>query len=273
MVYLSIGLLVILLLLGLGGADWIARIFLFHPRKYTHDISTATFREVYFQNSKKQTLHGCYFPYQKIDPQGIPIGTILYNHGNGENVSRLLDWAEQMRSDFRCNVLLYDYAGYGKSKGKPTAPGILDDGFAAMNFLVKQEGISTDQIILYGFSLGGSIAVDLASKHEVKALIIESSFTSLGDMGRKMFPLFPVEYFLWEQLSSMEKIGNVRCPVFISHGRSDQVVPFSQGERLFKAANEPKTFYIPPEGMDHHSAPHSEEHYEALRQFIGLLAQ
>ena len=268
---LLIGLVVILLLLRLGGADYLAREVLFHPSKYTHDLPAATFMEVRFQNSKTQTIHGCYFPYQKINPTGTPIGTILYCHGNGENVSKLLDWAEQLCSEFQCNVLVFDYAGYGKSSGKPTAHGVLDDGFAAMNYLIQQESVPVDKIIPYGFSLGGCVAVDLASKYEVKALIVESSFTSLGEMGRKMFSFFPAEYFLWEQLASIKKIGNVQCPVFISHGRADQVIPFSQGERLFESANEPKTFFIPPEGLDYHSAPHSEEHGEALRLFIRSL--
>jgi len=273
MVSLVIGLLAVMLLLGVGCADRLARIVLFHPSKYQHNLSTATSREVQFQNSTKQTLHGVYFPYQKINPHDSPTGTILYSHGNGENVSQLLNWAEQMCSGFRCNVLVFDYAGYGKSEGKPTAPGILDDGLAAMNYLVQQEGIPTQQMILYGFSLGGSVAVDLASKHDVKALIVESSFTSLAEMGHKMFPLIPAEYLLWEQLSSIKKIGDVRCPVFISHGRADHVIPFSQGQRLFEAANEPKTFYVPPEDLDYHSAPHSGEHHEALRQFIGSLVR
>jgi fermentation-respiration switch protein FrsA (DUF1100 family) len=270
-VYWLTGLLICLLLLGLGCADRLARTMLFHPEKYTQDLSTETFTEIQFQNSKKQTLCGCYFPYQKINPYETPVATILYCHGNGENISQLLDFAEQLRSDFRCNVLVFDYAGYGKSEGKPTAPGILDDGLAAMTYLNQQEKIPLDQIIVYGFSLGGSIAVDLASKHEVKGLIVESSFTSLGDMGNALLPFLPAEYLLWEQLPSIKKIGRVRCPVFISHGRSDQVIPFLLFLRLFEAANEPKTFYIPSAGSDYHSAPHSEEHHESLRQFVDSL--
>jgi fermentation-respiration switch protein FrsA (DUF1100 family) len=263
--------LIVLFLLGLGCADRLARVLLFHPWKYTHDLSTETFQEVNFQNSKKQTIHGCYFPYQTINPHDSPAGTILYCHGNGENVSQLLNRAEKMRTGFRCNVLIFDYAGYGKSEGQPTAPGVLDDGLAAMNYLIQQEDIPSSQIICYGFSLGGSVAVDLASKHEVKALIVESSFTSLGDMGRRIIPFLSAEHFLWEQLASIKKINKVCCPVFISHGRADRTIPFSQGQALFEAANEPKTFYIPLEGFDHHGAPHDEEYHEALRTFIGSL--
>jgi len=84
-------------------------------------------------------------------------------------------------------------------------------------------------------------------------------------------PFLPAEYLLWEQLSSIKKIGDVHCPVFISHGHADRTIPFSQGERLFEVANEPKTFFSPPEGFDHHCAPHSPEHSEALRQFFDSL--
>ena len=265
-IFVLIGMIVVL-----GCADRLARVALFHPWKYTHDLTGETFREVQFQNSKKQTLHGCYFPYQDINPDEPPVGTILYCHGNGENISQLLEFADHMRSDFRCNVLVFDYAGYGKSEGKPTAPGVLADGLAALTYLNQKEEIPTDQIIVQGFSLGGSVAIDLASKHKVKALIVKNSFTSLGEMGRELLPFIPAEYLLWEQLASIKKIGNVHCPVFISHGRADQTIPFAQGQRLFEAANEPKTFFIPPEDFDHHSAPHSLEHKEALRVFIESL--
>ena len=271
MTALLIGLVIFLLLLRLGGADRLARTMLFHASKYTQDISSPTSEEVHFQNSKKQTLHGVYFPYQKINPQEKPKGTILYAHGNGQNVSQLPEYANKLREDFRCNVLIFDYAGYGKSEGKPTAPGVLDDGLAALKYLNQQEGIPINQIIVYGFSLGGSVAVDLAYKNDVKAMIVQSSFSSLGEMGRKMLPLFPAEYFLREQLASIKKIGNVRCPVFISHGRADRVVPFSHGEHLFEAAKEPKTFYIPPEGWDSHSAPLGDKHWEALQKFFNSL--
>lgn len=265
------GLAVVLILLGLGCADRLVRFALFHPWKYAHELQGETFQEVWFHNSKKQKLHGCYFSYQKINPLETPVGTILYSHGNGENVSQLLNWADKMRSEYRCNVLVYDYAGYGKSEGKPTAPGVLDDGLAALTYLNQQEGIMSEQVIVWGFSLGGSVAVDLASKHVVKALIVESSFTSLAEMSRVVVPLLPSEYLLWEQLASIKKIGAVRCPIFISHGRADRTIPFVQGERLFEAASEPKTFFVPPEGFDHHSAPHSPAHSEALRQFFDAL--
>jgi fermentation-respiration switch protein FrsA (DUF1100 family) len=252
-------------------ADSIAGQLLFHPSRYTKDISTETYWEVSFSNRRKETLVGCYFPYNKIAPDETAAGTILYCHGNGENCSALLDFGNEIRRQFRCNVLIFDYAGYGKSEGKPTARGILDDGRAARDWLVKQEGITNDQIIVYGFSLGGSVAVDIAAKDGARALIVESSFTSLGDMGQHLLPILPANYLLWERLASVKKIGQYHGHVFISHGQADKTIPFRQGKKLFDAANEPKTFYIPPQDYDYHAAPHCSEHREKLRQFIASL--
>ncbi|GHT10626.1 phospholipase [Planctomycetales bacterium] len=269
-IYLCLGLLLSVICF-IGCIDSIARKIVFHPRRYTKNLSTDTYREVSFQNRRNETLFGCYFPYNTVAPDKMAAGTILYCHGNGENCSALLNFGNELRSEFRCNVLIFDYAGYGKSEGKPTARGILDDGRAARDWLVKEEKITNEQIIVYGFSLGGSVAVDIAAKDGARALIVESSFTSLGDMGQHLLPFLPANYLLRERLASVEKIGKYHGYVFISHGQSDKTIPFQQGKQLFDAANEPKTFYIPPQDYDHHSAPHCSEHQEKLRQFIDSL--
>jgi fermentation-respiration switch protein FrsA (DUF1100 family) len=90
-------------------------------------------------------------------------------------------------------------------------------------------------------------------------------------MGRRLLPFLPVNWLLKENLASVKKIGNFHGPVFVSHGKGDTTIPFEQGERLFQVANEPKTFYIPKPGVDYHSAPHSVEHLEKLREFIDRL--
>ncbi|MDR1385304.1 MAG: alpha/beta hydrolase [Planctomycetaceae bacterium] len=289
MFYFLLGILLALIYFVGCQADFIAGKLAFHPPKYpkghweswnkTDDVS----KEVRFRNTKNQVLVGRYFEYQKIrqiisnhfadsdHPNDTTQGSILYCHGNGENISYLVDLALQLSCDLRCNVLIFDYAGYGKSEGKPTAQGILDDGRAARDWLAAHDEISCEQVIVYGQSLGGSVAADIAAKDGAGGLIVESSFTSLGDMGRKMFPVLPVNYLLRERLASVEKIGNVTCPVFISHSKSDSVIPFSQGQRLFDNAQEPKMFYIPPSGYDYHSAPHCEEHREKLKEFINSI--
>jgi alpha-beta hydrolase superfamily lysophospholipase len=271
--------------------DFLAGKLTFHPTKYpkgywnSKNMANNVLTEVRFRNSKNQELVGWYFEYQKIQKtiadhsnQSDPLnnttqGSILYCHGNAENISHLADVALQLSHDLRCNILIFDYAGYGKSEGKPTAKGILDDGRAARDWLATHDEIPRNQVIVYGQSLGGSVAVDIAANDGARGLIVESSFTSLGDMGRKLFPMLPVNYLLRERLTSIEKIDKVTCPVFISHSKSDQVVPFSQGQRLFDNTQAPKMFYIPPVGYDYHSAPHCDEHREKLKGFIKSIQQ
>jgi fermentation-respiration switch protein FrsA (DUF1100 family) len=274
-----LGILLVLVYFVGCQADFVARGFLFHPLKFPggdwnisrkmENVST----EVSFYNTKKQLLNGRYFEYQKIVPDDTAQGSILYCHGNAENISNLNDFAFQISRDFRCNVLIFDYAGYGKSEGEPTARGILDDGLNARNWLAARDGIAQDKVIVYGQSLGGSVVIDIAAEGGARGLIVESSFTSLGDMGRVLFPILPANYLLRERLASVEKIGKVNCPVFISHGKPDKVIPFAQGKRLFENANEPKTFYVPPSGCDYHSAPHCEEHRQKLKEFINKLPE
>ncbi|MDR1964604.1 MAG: alpha/beta hydrolase [Planctomycetaceae bacterium] len=257
-------------------ADFVARKLTFHPAKYpignwdvvkgsaVYDVS----EEVRFPNSRHQMLVGRYFDYTKMVTGDTARGSVLYCHGNAGNISHLTDWAFQLSRDLRCHVFVFDYAGYGKSEGEATASGILDDGRAARNWLAEHDGIPNDNVILYGQSLGGSVAVDIAAKDGARALIVESSFTSLGDMGQRLLPFLPVHWLLREQLASIDKISQFHNPVFISHGQADQTIPFSQGQRLFDAANEPKTFYIPPPCYDYHSAPHCQEHRQQLRTLI-----
>lgn len=252
--------------------DRLLRPFLFHP---TGDsvgdwkAMSEMFEEVQFKNSRDEFLNGRYFSYGELVPGDSARGSILYCHGNGGNVTDYTSTALELCHDLRCNVLLFDYAGYGKSEGRPTATGILDDGRAARNWLAQRDGIRSDQVIVYGFSLGGSVVTDIAAVDGARALIIESSFTSLGDMARRKVPFLPFNWLLRERLASVEKIGNFHGPVFISHGKRDGLIPFSQGERLFSVANEPKTFYIPRSpNYDWHSAPLSREHLERLRRFI-----
>jgi fermentation-respiration switch protein FrsA (DUF1100 family) len=274
MLYFLLGLLFFLIYFVGCRADFIAENFTFHPLKYPNgnwtksnlkeDVST----EVNFKNKKGQLLSGRYFEYEKIIKNGKSRGAILYCHGNAGNITNLTDFALELSCDLQCNVLIFDYAGYGKSEGKPTAKGILDDGRAARDWLAAREGIEIDDVIVYGQSLGGSVVVDIAASDGAGGLVVESSFTSLGDMGSKLFPFLPANYLLREKLDSGKKIINVKCPVFISHGKADKVIPFTQGKRLFDNAKEPKTFYIPPTGNDYHSAPHCNEHRQKLKIFI-----
>ena len=102
--------------------------------------------------------------------------------------------------------------------------------------------INKDEIVLFGRSLGGAIAVDLASKDKVTGIILESTFTSIRSMAKRSYPFCPLVYFL-HTYNSLEKIGNISMPLLVIHGQEDEIIPHQEGLDLYEAASTPKQFY------------------------------
>ena len=140
------------------------------------------------------------------------------------------------------NCFIFDYHGYGSSEGKPSEEGTYLDAKAAYKWLTEEKEISADDIIVFGRSLGGSIAAQLASEVKVGALIIESAFTSYVNIGRKFYPYMPVRWFARFSYRTVDYVKDVHCPVMIIHSRNDETIPFEFGLELYEAANEPKEF-------------------------------
>ena len=140
------------------------------------------------------------------------------------------------------NFFIFDYRGYGSSEGRPGEEGTYLDAGAAYKWLTEEKKVKPETIIVFGWSLGGSIAAKLASEVRVKALVIESTFTSYVDIGQKFYSYMPVRWFAEFNYNTIGYIRNVRCPVMIIHSRNDEIVPFEFGIELYKAANEPKEF-------------------------------
>lgn len=168
-----------------------------------------------------------------------PIVVLL--HGNAENMGGQMDMI------LSCNrmgysVLAMDYRGYGKSEGSPTEAGTYLDADAAWEYLTEKRAIPPNRIVIHGRSFGGGIAAYLASRHAPAGVILESTFTSIPDRGAELFPLFPVHLLSKFQYNSLERMGSISCPVLVIHSKDDQVIPFEHGERLFRAAKEPKQF-------------------------------
>lgn len=191
--------------------------------------------------------------------------TILFSHGNAEDIGRALPTLEKLKA-MGFSVFSYDYQGYGTSSGLPSEQNAYHDVEAAYNYLVENLGVPSNRIIAHGRSLGGAVAIDLARKRPVGGLIIESSFITAYRVVTQI-PLFPFDKF-----KSISKIKQVRCPVLVIHGRRDQVIPFSHGEKLFLEANEPKaSFWV--EEADHNNlfqvAGNSYE--KALLDFVDLI--
>ncbi len=182
---------------------------------------------------------------EQLDAWFIPAdparGVVLFCHGNAGNISHRLV-SIQLFNKLGLSVLIFDYRGYGQSTGKPTEKGTYRDADAAWDYLVEQRGIPAEHIILFGRSLGASIAADLATRQSVAGLILESGFTSVPDAAAKLYPWLPVRWLSRYQYDARKKLANIHSPVLIAHSRDDEIISYSNGERLFEAANEPKQF-------------------------------
>jgi fermentation-respiration switch protein FrsA (DUF1100 family) len=174
---------------------------------------------------------------------------LLWFHGNAENIGYGL---AQMRvlATIGTNIFAVDYRGYGKSEGKPDEAGLYEDADAAYDYLLNQRHFRAQDIIIYGHSLGGAVAVNLASRRPCGGLIVQSSFTSARAMARRMFSLPLIEYVVKSRFDSLQKIRDVHVPILIVHGTRDEVAPFEMGQQLFAAAHEPKRFF-PIAGAGH----------------------
>ncbi|MDD5426799.1 MAG: alpha/beta hydrolase [candidate division Zixibacteria bacterium] len=201
----------------------------------TPDELNLVFEDVLIEVVPEQKIHAWYFPSLAGKK------TVLFCHGNAGNISHRLETVQFLTS-FNVNVLLFDYRGYGRSDGKPSEAGVYEDALAAFNWLVREKNIANSDIILFGRSLGGAVAVETALKVPCGGVIVESSFTSVAELGQKMFPFFPVRYLLRYKFDSAAKIGLLSCPVLITHSPDDDIIPFEMGRKLYNLAPEPKYF-------------------------------
>jgi fermentation-respiration switch protein FrsA (DUF1100 family) len=193
-------------------------------------------------------------------------GAVLFCHGNGGNLSwrgpSMRQWIEELRSA----VLLIDYPGYGRSGGSPSESGCYAAGDAAFAWLTDDRHVPPERILLYGGSLGGAVAIDLAARHPHRALAVLCTFTSFPNMAQKTFPWLPGRWLVRNQFNNLAKISSVHGPVFIAHGRQDHLVPYAHGEQLFEAAHAPKRFF-PLSSFGHRDTP-PPPFFPSLRAFL-----
>jgi abhydrolase domain-containing protein 17 len=191
--------------------------------------------------------------------------TILYSHGNAEDLGMIL-WVLRDIRDSGFAVFGYDYQGYGTSQGKPSEYNAYRDIEASYSYLTQQLGVPAKQILLYGRSVGGGPAIDLASRQTVGGLVVESSFVSAFRVLTKI-PILPFDKF-----ANIDKIGKVKAPVLVIHGKLDRIVSFWHGERLFAAVKAPKlNFWV--DGADHNDLMEiaGDRYSETLQKFAKLV--
>lgn len=249
------------------GAAAIENRIVFFPHPYPIGDWTPDPRveDVFVETPDGVRLHG----WLAEPGHGPPRAVVLYNHGNGRNVTARRHVLELFRDRLNATVLVFDYRGYGRSTGRPTEAGVLADARAARRWLAVRAGVREADVVLAGHSLGGGVAVDLAAADGARGLILEGTFTNLPDVAAAHAPLLPVRAVMQARLDSAAKIGAYSGPLLQVHGDADGVVPYELGRRLFAAANEPKQFVTVPGGDHNHL--YTPEYVRALDEFLGTL--
>jgi len=191
------------------------------------------FESITLDTPDGETLHGWWVPH----PQ--PRATLLFQHGNAGNISHRLDSLEIFHQ-LGLSVLMYDYRGYGQSTGRPSESGVYIDARRFWDYLVDEAGVAPADILLFGRSMGGAIAAQLATEVEARGLIIESSFTSVPDIGAELYPWLPVRWLARIHFPTKDYAARSRAPVLVIHSPDDEIIPFSHGRRIYDAAPEPK---------------------------------
>lgn len=218
---------------------WFEHANVFHPTRSfearAEDLGRP-FEEVRFKTSDGLRLHGWFFP---SDTSSRGAGAaILFCHGNAGNISHRLAYYEVML-ETGAAVFAFDYRGYGRSEGRPSERGTYRDAEAAMEWLVSR-GFASTNVIVFGESLGGGIASELASRWPVGGLVLQSTFTSIPDVGAELFWWLPVRLLGSIEYDTQERLPDIKAPVVVMHSRQDSLIRYEHAEKNFAAANEPK---------------------------------
>jgi len=215
------------------------------------------FEDVVFETADGLELAGWFVPSEKSQ------ATVLFCHGNGGNISHRLNTLETLNR-LGLSVFIFDYRGYGRSRGRPTEEGTYLDVTAAWEYLLEKKNLEPSNIVVIGRSLGGAIASWLAKEHTPGALVVESSFTSVRDMAARLYPLNPLRFVLKFRYETIRYIPEAGCPVLVVHSRNDELIPFDHGQKLFEAARAPKMFLET-------AGAHNEWHFVSEESYASVL--
>ncbi|MGP1383209.1 MAG: alpha/beta hydrolase [Thainema sp.] len=234
------------------------------------------------QTAKRDRIHGWWIPTSTSADSPSRItqtapDVLLYLHGNSGGVDVNLNHAARFQR-WGLSVLLIDYRGYGLSTGAfPSEQQVYQDAETAWHYLVHTQNIAPHRIIIYGHSLGGAIATELASRHpDAAGLIVESSFTSIEAMAtvRGRYSLIPVNLILHQRFDSIQKAPALEMPSLFIHGLQDSEIPYQMSEQLYQSAPEPKQLWLVPGAGHADTASLYETAYrDRIRQFIHLIQQ
>jgi uncharacterized protein len=222
-----------------------------------HDLNV---QDVELRTADGTRIHAWWCPCEGSD------GALLYCHGNAGNLSYRAGAIAALREALHQSVLIFDYPGFGRSDGDPSEAGCYEAADAAYDWLTRAQQVPPERLLIFGKSLGGGVAIDLASRRPHRALILAKTFTSMPELAQHLCPVLPARWLAHNRFDNLAKIPLCTRPVFITHGDCDSLVPFAMGERLFEAAGQPKQFFRMA-GCEHNDAM-SPGFFAALRRFL-----
>lgn len=218
------------------------------------------FEELNLKASDGAILNGLH--YKQEQPKGV----LIYFHGNAQTLEYWGKWAEELSKRYKYDVVIMDYRGYGKSTGKRSYEAMLADGLLFYDYCKTK--FSEDQITIFGRSLGGAFATHTAAKTNAKKLLLESTFTSVYDIGSKRFWFLPLKWLLKYPFQNDQNITQIKMPTYFIHGTEDGVVPYEHGKTLYeKSGSDSKKFYTIQDGL-HNDLINYPAYFQALDEVL-----
>jgi fermentation-respiration switch protein FrsA (DUF1100 family) len=249
--------------------DWLKNALTFHPNTAV-SLSPAAYglpyEDVWFGGPDGRSLHGWYIPAPPPTPGETEV-LFLWFHGNAGNVSHRLSHLRMLYAGVRGSHFLFDYSGFGNSRGRPTIPGAVADSRDAVAVVHARGWAKDKRVVYFGESLGAAFVVALAVETPPDRAILLAPFYSLRAMGDLRLPF--LAFLAENDLNSARAIGNLRAPLLVIHGTRDWTVPFRQGQDLYALAPPPKQFYA-VEGAGHNNVHEvgGETYLRVIREFV-----
>jgi uncharacterized protein len=218
-------------------------------------------QNVWFRAADDTKLHGWYVPHPEAKRH------VIYCHGNGEHVADQANLMFRLQANLQATLFVFDYRGYGRSRGKPYEKGCIQDGMAAQRWLARKEGLTNEDITIIGRSIGGGVAVAVAAEQGARALVLENTFSKMTEAAAHQYPWLPVKLVMRNRYNSIRRITKYHGPLFQCHGTADNIVPIELGRALFDAApTELKQFYQVHFARHNDSLP--PKYYQSLSAFL-----